>query len=66
MEEEEPLDVQALPDIVTNELEDDAAANDEVDSEFSDVPEDIDDAMAWLEQLAAKQGAPLEGIAVDF
>ena len=30
------------------------------DDEFGDVPEDIDDAMAWLEQLAARQGAPLD------
>ncbi|MCZ7672052.1 MAG: hypothetical protein M5U34_35460 [Chloroflexi bacterium] len=29
--------------------------------EFSfDVPEDPDEAMAWLERLAARQGAPLD------
>ena len=26
----------------------------------ADIPEDLDDAMGWLEELAAKQGAPLE------
>lgn len=30
------------------------------DLDEEDVPEDIDDAMAWLEQLAARQGAPLD------
>lgn len=35
-------------------------ANDELDTDlFENVPEDPDAAMAWLERLAAKQGAPL-------
>ncbi len=28
--------------------------------EMGEMPEDVDEAMAWLEQLAARQGAPLE------
>ena len=31
-----------------------------ITTETDEVPEDLDDAMAWLEQLAAKQGAPLD------
>ncbi len=30
------------------------------DEDTFDVPEDLDEAMAWLEQLAAQQGAPLD------
>ena len=30
------------------------------DQAVDDVPDDLDEAMAWLEQLAARQGAPLE------
>lgn len=30
------------------------------DAPIDDVPEDLDEAMAWLEQLAAQQGAPAE------
>ncbi len=36
------------------------AAGDELLETIPDVPEDLDEAMAWLEELAAKQGAPLE------
>src|SRR5690606_5416044 len=39
-----------------------AALDDMVELGMSehDVPEDLEDAMAWLEQLAARQGAPLD------
>src|SRR5690606_39285072 len=30
------------------------------DETMADVPEDLDEALAWLEQLAAQQGAPAE------
>lgn len=35
---------------------------DETEPEYSedDIPEDLDEAMAWLEQLAAQQGAPAD------
>ncbi|KAA3662017.1 MAG: hypothetical protein DWQ04_14640, partial [Chloroflexi bacterium] len=36
------------------------ATEDELLETIPDVPEDLDDAMNWLEELAAKQGAPLE------
>ena len=50
-EGEEPVEVLAeLEDEVTSEL---AESEDEV-------PEDMEDAMAWLEELAAGQGAPME------
>lgn len=41
--------------------EDEVAAADQTDIEdiFADVPDDPEAAMAWLEQLAARQGAPL-------
>ena len=39
---------------------DDEPAGDELLETIPDVPEDLDDAMAWLEELAAKQGAPIE------
>jgi tetratricopeptide (TPR) repeat protein len=38
----------------------DEPAGDELLETIPDVPEDLDDAMAWLEELAAKQGAPIE------
>ncbi len=38
----------------------DAAAEPSEDEIFADIPEDPDEAMAWLEQLAARQGAPLD------
>lgn len=57
-------DAPEADETVAQSSDDDApAATDEVDeleSElFENVPEDPDAAMAWLERLAAKQGAPL-------
>ena len=41
------------------DLEAETAGDDMLES-IADVPEDLDDAMAWLEELAARQGAPIE------
>lgn len=61
-DEEQPTVVERAPTTVVTGSTDDAADEPiEMDSVGADdVPEDIDDAMAWLEQLAAKQGAPIE------
>lgn len=36
------------------------AAEETAEEAFDDIPEDPDEAMAWLERLAARQGAPLD------
>jgi len=60
-DEEEPAfgELSTLSQDEVNELP--AIESDMLISESpADVPEDPDEAMAWLEQLAAKQGAPME------
>ncbi len=47
--------VEAPGELVA-EVPDEALAADDL----GDMPEDLDEAMAWLEQLAAREGAPLE------
>lgn len=49
-----------LGDLETEELNAELAA---AGADFADIPTDPDEAIAWLEQLAAKQGAPLEELA---
>jgi hypothetical protein len=48
-QEEELLELDALPE-----------ATDEAVDALAAAPDDLDEAMAWLEQLAARQGAPLD------
>ncbi len=45
-----------MPEVVEEEV----VSEEEVDADGFDIPDDPDDAMAWLEQLAAKQGASLD------
>ena len=45
------------PDEAAAEL---PAAEETTEEAFDDIPEDPDEAMAWLERLAARQGAPLD------
>lgn len=49
------FDFEAEPDTALEA----ASITEEADT-VADVPEDLDDAMGWLEELAAEQGAPLE------
>lgn len=58
---DESVDWLAEMAAVSNLGEDEGAAADQTDIEdiFADVPDDPEAAMAWLEQLAARQGAPL-------
>lgn len=58
---DEPVDWLAEMAAVSDLGEDGVAAADQTDVEdiFADVPDDPEAAMAWLEQLAARQGAPL-------
>ena len=66
LEEEIVADETALEGIVGAVVE--AVAEESVETvdvieepiDESDIPDDPDDAMAWLEQLAARQGAPLD------
>lgn len=49
------------PKAAASETADEAEADVEPTPDMvADVPEDLEEAMAWLESLAAKQGAPLE------
>ena len=50
-------DVEAIEKEIVLET---AAADEPPEPDIDDVPDDLDDAMSWLEELAAKQGAPLE------
>ncbi len=59
----EPDVETAVPDLedVLGDVEPEPAADVEADGEYLDaMPEDPDEAMAWLEKLAARQGAPAE------
>lgn len=68
VEAEEWLDVEAeaAADAAETAAMEEAALIDAEDDESTavsaaaEVPKDLDDAMAWLEQLAANQGAPLD------
>ncbi|MBE2222887.1 MAG: tetratricopeptide repeat protein, partial [Anaerolineae bacterium] len=51
-DDEEESEVELVTEMPSLDSEDDLLA--------LDVPEDPDEAMAWLEQLAARQGAPLD------
>lgn len=62
--EEQEVAVEALPDVADEIVIDETAVPDaiELDAEPSieDIPADLDDAMGWLEDLAAEQDTPLE------
>ena len=58
-------DEEPLPDFLEEDAEPAAASSlaepiAAQDDDMAAPPEDVDDAMAWLEQLAARQGAPLD------
>ena len=57
IETEEAVETAVSAPAVADELEMAVAAT---ESAWSEPPDDLDEAMAWLEQLAAQQGAPLE------
>lgn len=59
---EESVDWLAEMAAISYEGEDDTAAADQaaVEDVFAGVPDDPEAAMAWLERLAARQGAPLD------
>ncbi len=64
--EEQDESVEALSDVTDEIVVDETAVPDasELDTElsFDDTPADLDDAMGWLEDLAAEQDTPLEDL----
>jgi tetratricopeptide (TPR) repeat protein len=58
------IDETAVPDAseLDAELAFDESFDDPFDESFDDLPADLDDAMGWLEDLAAEQNTPLEDL----
>jgi len=54
---EDEVDVFSSPAAVASEIDQPA---DEIVPELNDFPDDLDDAMSWLEDLAAEPNAPVE------
>ncbi|HSH05203.1 MAG TPA: hypothetical protein VLL52_21995, partial [Anaerolineae bacterium] len=54
------IDLPSEPELEIPDLDASLAEMDGGGDDIGDIPDDMDDAMAWLEQLAARQGAPLD------
>ena len=59
-DEPEVEEVEVETAVIEAELEAEATFDDSADDFIESMPEDPDEAMAWLEKLAARQGAPLD------